>query len=59
MPAFLEEKLKREYGRDSDIPYRVMNRLGAMRGNQETAKGRQMERKHQRDKSRSKRSSRK
>jgi len=48
MPKFLEDKLKAEYGADSKIPYMVMNKLGAMRGNKETAKGRAMERKHDR-----------
>jgi hypothetical protein len=46
MPKFLEEKLKKEYGKESDIPYKVMNKLGYMRGNKETKKGRLMERKH-------------
>jgi hypothetical protein len=46
MPKFLENKLKAEYGADSKIPYMVMNKIGAMRGNKETAKGRQMEAKH-------------
>lgn len=49
MPKFLEEKLKAEYGADSAIPYKVMNKLGAMHGNKETAKGRAMESKHKRD----------
>jgi hypothetical protein len=48
MPAFLEKKLKAEYGEDSKIPWKVMNSIGAMRGNKETAKGRAMERKHKR-----------
>ena len=48
MPAFLEKKLKAEYGEKSDIPYRIMNTIGAMRGNKETAKGRAMEKKHAR-----------
>lgn len=46
MPRFLEDKLKAEYGADSAVPYKVMNKLGAMRGNKETAKGRAMEHKH-------------
>lgn len=50
MPKFLEEKLKSEYGAKSKIPYQVMNSIGAMRGNKETAKGRAMEVKHERDK---------
>ena len=49
MPKFLETKLKREYGENSTIPYKVMNSIGAMRGNKETAKGREMESKHEDD----------
>lgn len=49
MPKFLEDKLKAEYGAQSKIPYMVMNKLGVMRGNKETAKGVQMERKHAAD----------
>lgn len=48
MPAFLEQKLKAEYGSNSKIPYKVMNAVGAMRGNKETARGRAMQRKHDR-----------
>jgi len=46
MPKFLEDKLKQEYGDDSDIPYKVMNARGFMKGNKETAKGRAAEAKH-------------
>jgi hypothetical protein len=46
VPEFLEKKLKQEYGANSAIPYKVMNKLGAMHGSQETAKGREMEKKH-------------
>lgn len=46
MPKFLENKLKKEYGAKSDIPYKVMNAIGAMHGNKETKKGAEMERKH-------------
>ena len=46
MPVFLEQKLKHEYGANSKIPYKVMNSIGAMHGNKETAKGRAMARKH-------------
>jgi hypothetical protein len=49
MPKFLEEKLKRRYGRNSKVPYAIMNSIGAMRGSRETAKGAAMERKHKRD----------
>lgn len=48
MPAFLEQKLKAQYGANSAIPYKIMNSLGAMRGNKETAKGRAMQAKHER-----------
>jgi hypothetical protein len=49
MPAFLEAKLKNEYGANSAIPYKIMNRLGALRGNKITPKGRAMQAKHDRD----------
>lgn len=49
MPKFLERKLKREYGENSHIPYAVMNSIGAMKGSKETPKGKEMERKHNRD----------
>jgi hypothetical protein len=48
MPKFLEKKLKAEYGANSKIPYKVMNAIGAMRGNKETAKGARMEATHSR-----------
>lgn len=50
MPKFLENKLKAEYGEGSKIPYKVMNSMGVMKGNQETPKGKAMERKHEKDK---------
>ncbi len=46
MPKFLEDKLKKEYGADSDIPYKVMNKMGLMHGNKETKKGKYAEKKH-------------
>ena len=46
MPKFLEEKLKAEYGGNKHVIYGTMNRLGAMKGNKETALGRRMEQKH-------------
>lgn len=49
MPAFLEEKLKKEYGAKSSIPYAIMNSIGAMHGSKETDKGRAMAKKHSRD----------
>jgi len=45
-PKFLEEKLKKEYGKNSKVPYAIMNKMGAMHGNKETAKGKQMDKKH-------------
>lgn len=49
MPAFLEAKLKQRYGANSAVPYKIMNSIGAMHGNKETAKGRAMDAKHERD----------
>jgi len=46
VPKFLEDKLKRRYGRNSSVPYKIMNSIGAMRGSKETAKGKAMSRKH-------------
>lgn len=50
MPPFLERKLKKEYGAKSDIPYKIMNKMGTMKGNKETAKGKAMGMKHKMDK---------
>ena len=49
MPEFLEKKLRAEYGDNDHAVYGTMNRLGAMHGNKETAKGRAMEKKHAAD----------
>jgi hypothetical protein len=46
MPKFLEDKLKAEYGQGSSTPYKIMNKLGGMKGNKETAKGKAMQKKH-------------
>lgn len=46
MPKFLEAKLKAEYGDNAHAIYGTMNKIGAMRGNKETAKGREMQKKH-------------
>lgn len=46
MPKFLEEKLKKQYGAKSAIPYKIMNSKGLMRGNKETPKGAAMQAKH-------------
>ena len=49
MPEFLEKKLRAEYGDNSHAIYGTMNKIGAMRGNKTTAKGRAMQAKHNRD----------
>jgi len=49
MPKFLEKKLKKEYGADSSIPYKIMNSMGVMHGNKTTEKGKMMEKKHTND----------
>ena len=56
MPKFLEDDLRAEAaklglsGRHADrYVYGAMNNIGAMKGNQETAKGKRMEAKHTRD----------
>lgn len=53
MPEFLIADLKRfaakkgKSGKDADrYVYGAMNNMGAMRGNKETAKGREMDEKH-------------
>lgn len=46
MPKFLEDKLKAEYPNNPGAVYGTMNKIGAMHGNKETAKGREMEKKH-------------
>lgn len=45
MPAKLEHKLQKEYGKKSDIPYKIMNKLGYMKGSRETAKGKALDKK--------------
>lgn len=52
MPKFLEDKLKKEYPGNPGAVYGTMNKIGAMHGNKETAKGRAMEAKHNRDSAR-------
>lgn len=46
MPKFLEERLKKEYGDNPHAIYGTLNKIGAMKGNKETKKGRLMEKKH-------------
>lgn len=64
MPAFLENRLKSEARkkgytgrRAAAYTYGTLNNIGAMRGSKETAKGREMSRKHARDMRRSRRKS--
>lgn len=49
MPKFLEDALKREYGNNSHAIYGTLNKIGAMRGNKETLKGKAMAAKHATD----------
>lgn len=49
MPKFLEDRLRAEYGDNPHAIYGTMNKIGAMHGNKETAKGRAMDAKHSRD----------
>lgn len=35
----VENKLKREYGMNSDVPYKILNKIGLMKGNKPTKKG--------------------
>lgn len=44
MPKFLERKLEKEYGDNKHAIYGTMNKIGAMKGSKETAKGRAIER---------------
>jgi hypothetical protein len=48
MPKFLKEQLQREYPNHPAAVYGTLNKLGLMRGSKETAKGRAMQRKHDR-----------
>lgn len=49
MPKFLEDKLKKEYPGNPHAVYGTLNKMGAMKGNKETAKGARMEAKHEAD----------
>ena len=46
MPKFLEDKLKAEYPNDKAAPFKIMNKLGYMKGNKITAKGVEADNKH-------------
>lgn len=48
MPAFLEAKLRKEYGDNPHAIWGTMNKIGAVRGNKITKKGRRMQAKHDR-----------
>ena len=43
MPKILENKLKKEYPNNPHAVFGTMNKIGAMRGNKETSKGRAIE----------------
>ena len=43
MPKALEHKLEREYPGNPHAVYGTMNKIGAMKGNKETKKGRSIE----------------
>ena len=49
MPKFLEDRLKAEYPNNPHAVYGTMNKIGAMHGNKETAKGKRMAAKHAKD----------
>ena len=49
MPKFLEDKLAARYGAGNPAIYKIMNKVGAMHGSKETAKGAAMEAKHEAD----------
>lgn len=49
MPKFLEDKLKREYPGNPGAVWGTMNKIGAVKGNKITAKGKRMEKKHAAD----------
>ena len=49
MPKILENRLKKEYPNNPNAVYGTLNKIGYMRGNKETSKGRSLDRKHQLD----------
>jgi hypothetical protein len=46
MPKFLEDLLKKEYPNNPKAVFGTMNKIGAMRGNKITKRGKEMQRKH-------------
>jgi len=49
MPDFLIKKLEKQYPNNPHAVWGTLNSIGAVHGNVETKKGREMERKHERD----------
>ena len=49
MPNLLEKKLKIEYGSDNHAVFGTMNKIGAMRGNKVTPKGRAIQKAMKKD----------
>ena len=49
MPEFLKKKLLSEYGGNMHAVFGTLNKIGAVRGNKETPKGKAMQKKHDRD----------
>ncbi len=47
LPEFLERKLDKEYPNEPTAKYKIMNKLGYMKGNKETKKGKKVEAKHE------------
>ena len=47
MPEFLEKKLEKEYPDNPHAVYGTMNKLGVIKGNKETKKGKLEEKKHE------------
>ena len=47
MPKEIEEKLKKEYPHNDHAVFGTMNKLGLMKGNKETPKGKKEEKKHE------------
>ena len=48
MPSFLKQKLMATYG-DTPTVFKMMNAIGAVKGNKETPKGRAMQTQHNAD----------
>ena len=46
MPKFLEKELLSKYGGNKATAFKIMNSLGVVKGNKETAKGKSWDKKH-------------